>query len=249
MKDYTLIPLPISKLSIDKSMMTYRRNMGERFEMPCFAWYIKGADQTILVDTGIEADFANSMLSPEYPVRFSPIQSFEDALASQGLTPESIEFVIQTHGAYDHIGNTKKCGNATVFMQEDEWKFLTSPHPLLKEIYRPELMSGWNRLRLVKGDVPNLFPGIDLIFAPGHGPGVQAVAVNTEKGKAVISGFCCIQDNFVPHEEMKPYYPVTPSGIHTDPIQAFESMVRVAGIADILIPQHEPSLLELESIP
>ena len=239
MKEYTLIPLPISKISIDKSMMTYRRNMGERFEMPCFAWYIKGADHHIMVDTGVEADAANAMLDPAYPVRFSPIQSFDEALGTLGLTAEDIEYVIQTHGAYDHIGNTSRCTNATIFMQEAEWKFLMSPHPLLKEIYRPELMKGWKRLKLLKGDVPDLFPGIDLIFAPGHGPGVQAVGVSTKKGKAVISGFCCIQDNFVPHEEVKPYYPVTPSGIHTDPIQAFESMVRVAGIADILIPQHE----------
>ena len=249
MEEYSLIPLPISKISIDKSMVTYRRNMGERFEMPCFAWYIKGADHHILVDTGVEADFANNMLDPAYPVRYIPIQSFDDALGTLGLKAEDIEYVIQTHGAYDHIGNTSKCTNATIFMQEKEWRFLISPHPLLKEIYWPELLKGWNRLKLVNGDVPNLFPGIDLIFAPGHGPGVQAVAVNTKKGKAVISGFCCIQDNFVPHEEVKPYYPVTPSGIHTDPIQAFESMIKVAGIADILIPQHEPSLLELKSIP
>ncbi len=249
MKKYQIIPLPISKLSIDKSMMTYRRNMGERFEMPCFFWFIKGAAKNILVDTGIEAEHANSLLSPNYPVRFSNIQSFEDALASQNLQPEEIDYVIQTHGAYDHIGNTRKCVNAKIIIQQEEWRFLIAPHPLLREIYRPELLKGWNHPEFVKGDVANFFPGIDLIFAPGHGPGVQAVSVNTEKGKAVISGFCCIQENFQPDEEMKPYYPVTPSGIHTDPIQAFESMVKVAGIADILIPQHEPSLLDVKSIP
>ena len=170
-------------------------------------------------------------------------------MASQGLDADSIQFIIHTHGAYDHIGNTQKCKNAVIFLQEKEWKFTVSPHPVLKEIYHPHLLSGWNRLRLVDGDVPNLFPGIDLIFAPGHGPGVQAVAINTRKGKAVISGFCCIKENFTAHEEMKPYYPVTPSGIHVDPLQAFDSMVKVAGLADILIPQHEPTLLGVETIP
>jgi N-acyl homoserine lactone hydrolase len=42
---------------------------------------------------------------------------------------------------------------------------------------------------------------------------------------------------------------VTPSGIHVNPLQAFESMVRVAGLADILLPQHEPALLNIKSIP
>lgn len=249
MDEYTLIPLPMGKILLDMSMMTYRRNMGQEIEIPYFAWYIKGADNNILIDTGVETEMANEFHSPDSPVRFTHIQTFEDALASQGLTPDDIHFVIHTHCAYDHIGNTRKCRNATIFLQEEEWKFAMSPHPVLREIYHPQLLSGWHRLRLVKGDVPNLFPGIDLIFAPGHGPGVQAVAVNTKEGKAVISGFCCVKENFVTHEEMKPYYPVTPSGIHTNPLQAFESMVRVAGLADILIPQHEPSLLDVQSIP
>ncbi len=249
MNQYTLIPLPMGKILLDMSMMTYRRNMGQQIEIPYFAWYVKGADKNILIDTGVEAEEANAFHSPDSPVRFTRIQSFEDALTSQGLTPDDIDFIIHTHCGYDHIGNTRKCKNATIFLQEEEWKFAMSPHPVLREIYHPHLLSGWHRLQLVRGDVPNLFPGIDLIFAPGHGPGVQAVAVNTKKGKAVISGFCCIKENFVPHEEMKPYYPVTPSGIHTNPLQAFESMVRVAGLADILIPHHEPSLLDVKSIP
>ena len=249
MGKYTIIPLPMGKILLDMSMMTYRRNMGQKIEIPYFSWYIKGADKNILIDTGVEAEVANTFHSPDSPVRFTRIQTFEDGLATQGLTPDDIDYIIHTHCAYDHIGNTHKCKNATIFLQEDEWRFATAPHPLLKELYHTHLLSGWNRLRLVKGDVPDLFAGIDLIFAPGHGPGVQAVGVNTSKGKVVISGFCCIQENFVPHEEMKPYFPVTPPGIHVDPIQAFDSMVRVAGIADILIPQHEPSLLNLKSIP
>jgi len=249
MQEYTIIPLPIGKIWIDKSMMTYRRNMGEKIEIPYFAWHIKGADSNILIDTGIEAKQAMQYHSPDSPVRFTDIQTFEQALGSQGLKPEDIHYIIHTHCGYDHIGNTPKCQKATIFLQEEEWKFTMSPHPVLREIYHPHLLSGWNRLQLVKGDVPHLFPGIDLIFAPGHGPGVQAVAVNTKKGKVVISGFCCIQENFVPHEEMKPYYPVTPPGIHVNPLQAFESMVKVAGIADILLPQHEPSLLGVKSIP
>lgn len=52
MKEYTIIPMPISILSIDKSMMTYRRNMGQRFEMPCFFWYIKGAPTLKYLDSG-----------------------------------------------------------------------------------------------------------------------------------------------------------------------------------------------------
>ena len=92
-------------------------------------------------------------------------------------------------------------------------------------------------------------PGIELIPAPGYSPGSQAVIINTEKGKAVITGFCCLHDNFNPPESIKAYSPVIVPGIHTDPIAAFESAIRIKGLADILICQHDPSFAKVKSIP
>lgn len=247
--EYTIVPLCLAKVKGDMSLMTYRRNLGVTMELPVFFWYVKGSDKTILIDTGVDAEDARKRLPPGDPLVWNGVQTFEEALASQGLSPDDIDYVIQTHGAQDHIGNTAKCRKATIIMQEEEWKFTMSPHPVLADIHKPFLLSGWNRLQLVKGDVPDIFPGIDLIFAPGHSPGCQAVALNTAKGKVVISGFCCIEKNFEPHEEIKPYYPMTPPGIHVNALQAFDSMVRVAGIADILIPQHAFSIVGKKSIP
>ena len=129
MKEYTLIPLPIGKILLDKSMMTYRLNMGEKIEIPYFSWYVKGADKNIIIDTGIDAAHDMKYHSSRSPVRFTDIQLFYDALVSQGLKPEDIDYVIQTHGAYDHTGNTAKCRKANVFMQEEEWKFAMAPRP------------------------------------------------------------------------------------------------------------------------
>lgn len=243
-----IIPLPIGKIKIDKSMLTYRRNIGEKIWIPYYSWYIEGTKENVLVDTGVSAEDALKIRGKTEAVRFENITYFEDALKSVGLTPEKIDIVIQTHLAYDHCGNTWKCKNARVIVQLDELKFAQAPHPLLAEIYYPELLRNL-KIQTVQGDVKGFLPGIDLIFVPGHAPGSQAVCVSTEAGKACISGFCSIKDNFVPHEEDKPYYPVTPSGIHTDPIQAFESALKIKGIADILIPQHDPSFLKVAHIP
>ncbi|MGD0276372.1 MAG: hypothetical protein ABSB79_10010 [Syntrophales bacterium] len=46
------------------------------------------------------------------------------------------------------------------------------------------------RFKLVNGDY-TLRDGINLIFAPGHTPGHQAVSINTSKGRAVYFGDCC----------------------------------------------------------
>ncbi len=90
---------------------------------------------------------------------------------------------------------------------------------------------------------------------PGHTPGCQAVIVDTTAGKAVISGFCSIMENFFPPEDVKttvtPFatYPVIAPGIHTDLLEAYESVLRIKQIADIIIPMHDPDMAERDRIP
>ncbi len=51
------------------------------------------------------------------------------------------------------------------------------------------------------------------------------------------------------HEDVKKVTPVIGPGIHLNAVDGFESALLVKGLADIVIPQHEPSFLEIESIP
>jgi len=82
-------------------------------------------------------------------------------------------------------------------------------------------------------------PGIKVIHVPGHSPGCQAVSIETEKGLAVISGFCSIRDNFSPPEKMSKIWPVLTPGVHTDSLEAFDSAKRFKDIADIIVALHD----------
>jgi len=44
-------------------------------------------------------------------------------------------------------------------------------------------------------------------------------------------------------------YPAIAAGIHTDLFQAYDSAVRLKGMADIIIPSHDPELAFTEQIP
>ena len=63
------------------------------------------------------------------------------------------------------------------------------------------------------------------------------------------SGFCSIKENFEPPEEVRELIPVVPTGTHTDLYASFDSALKIKGLADICIPQHDPSLLDVKSIP
>lgn len=246
--NYRIIPLILSKYVGEKGYMTFLTDYGVPIVRPFIIWYIQGAEKNIIVDTAIEAkDYQN--YHPKFKdLDVDSMMSFEEALESVNLTTDRVDIVIQTHLHFDHCYNARKCVNAKVLVQEEELKFAQNPVPF-EGIYRKELFEGLN-FQIIKGDY-RLFDGIDLLFVPGHSPGGQAVCVQTDKGKAVISGLCSIKENYYP-ENINPMAgggtTILP-GIMLDAVKAFNSIVRIKEVGDIILPLHEPEILEMKSIP
>jgi len=253
MKEYTIRPLTLSKVISEKGPMTYLAYSGQPIVRPYVLWYIRAGNKHVLVDTAIEAEDYRNYHPGFNSMPFEAVQSFEVALAKVNCTSDDIDIVIQTHLHMDHIYNTHKCKNAVIYVQEKELDFALNPHPIFEIVYPRDVIEKLN-FEVVKGD-QQILPGIDVMLVPGHTPGGQAVVVDTAKGKAVISGFCSIMENFNPPEDVKtkvsPFasYPVIAPGIHTDLFQAYESVLRVKQVADIVIPLHDPKMAELEQIP
>jgi len=240
---YEIIPLIVGRIFADKGMMTYFLNYGQPIALPVVFWYIKGGDKKILVDSGATSEIMNKI----WHGGSEDIRTFEDALRFVDLMPDDIDIIIQTHLHFDHCANSSKCKNAKIVVQEEELRFAYQPHPLIAAMYSKELFQDL-KFVTVKGDA-EILPGIKVVHVPGHAPGSQAVSVDTAKGKAVISGFCCTSDVFDVPKEMKVNWPVITPGIHCDALKAFDSAMKVKGIADILIPQHEIKMAGLKSIP
>jgi len=253
MNTYTIKPLMLSKRNSEKEPMTYLSYAGQPIVRPYVMWYIRAGSKNVLVDTAIEAEDYRNYHPGFNNMPFEPVQTFEEALAKVDCAPDDIDIIIQTHLHMDHIYNSSKCRNAMIYVQEEELQFALHPHPIFEIVYPIEIIKKLN-FKVIKGD-QTILPGIAVMLVPGHTPGGQAVVVETRKGKAVISGFCCIMENFDPPEDVKtkisPFasYPVIAPGIHTDLFQAYQSVLRVKQIADIIIPMHDPDMALREQIP
>jgi glyoxylase-like metal-dependent hydrolase (beta-lactamase superfamily II) len=237
MRQYVIHPLVVGANETDQGIMTYLKGYGKRIFLPIYVFYLEGGPEKILVDTGLEQFMVPPGLEEEYGLK---VLEFEEALAAYGLKPGDIDIIIHTHLHNDHCENDYKCTNAKVYVQKAEYDFFQNPHPL-DHRYFPDLLDDVEVV-LVEGD-REIVDGVQVLLTPGHTVGGQSVVVNTKKGKAVITGFCCNEQNFPASG------PVVPSGVHINAIDAYESAAKVQEVADILLPLHDLSLGRCRNIP
>ena len=237
MQEYTIHPLAVGINETDQGVMTYLRDYGKRIYLPVYVFYLSGGGKNILVDTGLE-----QFVVPEGAEEHCgfKILEFEDALATLNLNPENIDIIIHTHLHNDHCENDHLCTKAEVYVQKKEYEFMLDPHPVDHRYY-PDVLDD-NEIIEIDGDA-KILDGIDVILTPGHTVGGQSVAVNTAKGRAIITGFCCNDKNFPASG------PAIAPGVHIDLTQAYDSIQKIKKMADILIPLHDLSVGRMKSIP
>ena len=248
MTQYKIHPIVMGTKIFDKTMMTYQHGYGETYTIPIYCWYLEGGDRNVLVDTGemkpIQSEDREKNIGGK-------IYTFEQGLSRWGLTPEDIDVVIHTHLHNDHCENDYKCVNATFYVHEKELERIHKPHPLdfrYLEDYILDVEEN-GQIHKVTADT-EILPGIQVLHTPAHTEGGLTVLVDTAAGKAAITGFCVIHENFYPPKQVTAMeMEVIPPGTHVNPYEAYDILVRVKAMAQILLPLHEPKFAAVETIP
>ena len=205
-----------------------------------YIWVVKGKNETFVVDSGVAPPLAEEMGLHGY---VNPVH----VLARIGINASNIKKVVITHIHFDHANGIELFPHATFYIQEKEFNFWTK-HPLSKKppflmLSAPDRnvhlakLEGTERLVLLRGD-QGLLPGIELLLAPGHTPGLQAVAVNTIKGTAIVGSDCA--------HIFRNYEEEIPSCFITDMIawmKTYDKLKRKVSSVDLLFPGHDMKML------
>lgn len=225
--EYEITPLLVGVRNVDQGIMTYQRGYGRRIWLAMWAFLVRGNGRNILVDTGLE-DFVTP---PEFATETGlEAMYMTDALDRQGLTPEDIDIVVNTHLHDDHCGNNQLFTRAEFYIQKKELDFCANPHPLDYR-YESDFIGNLNVIP-VDGDY-ELAPDFELFLTPGHTPGSQTVRIRTKQGWVVIPGFCSNKENFPATG------PAACPGVHCDAYQAFDTAQRVKNMEGLILPLHE----------
>jgi glyoxylase-like metal-dependent hydrolase (beta-lactamase superfamily II) len=228
-------PMP-SKLAF----MLWMEGWDKDVDRNCYLWAIKGENEIIIVDAGSNFSLASQRGLKNYS---NPVE----VLARIGANSTNVKKVILTHCHWDHLSGIELLlqafPEAVFYVQKKEfdfwvWNPIAKRAPFLKvsdevSIKTLAQLEGTPRLQQLSGDT-KIMPGIETLLAPGHTIGLQAVAVNTSKGTAIVASDCGhIHENFVRD---------TPSCLITDMIawmQSFDKLRAKASSIDLIFPGHD----------
>jgi glyoxylase-like metal-dependent hydrolase (beta-lactamase superfamily II) len=206
-----------------------------------YLWCIKGAGETIIIDAGVSPDLARERKLAGY---ISPVE----VLSRIDVDANEVRRVIITHLHWDHANGASLFPKATFYVQEGEYDFwLRDPvamRPpfahLSDETSKAYLacLEGTHRLTLLRGD-QEILPGIGCLLAPGHSVGLQAVAVNTAKGTAVLGSDCA--------HLFRNYHEDWPTALIVDLVEwmrTYDNLRSRVSSTDLLFPGHDPLMSE-----
>lgn len=244
MQDYSIRPMGLMGWDMPKLFMTDQFGWNETVPAVAYSWYIEGPGKNILVDTGARAEL----------LRFPTFRNYmtpEEKLKEFGLKPSDIDIVIMTHLNYEHFGYATKYSNATFYVQKKEWEFANKVHPgyALWFSYDKRQWEGLDiKWEFIEGD-QEIIKGVKTMFTPGHTPGCQSVLVETRKGVAGITGFCCINQNFEPPVPLRTKDNIINIGFYHDGFLSYENMLKFRDACDIIVTNHDSEHSKKQRIP
>lgn len=191
-----------------------------------YIWLIEGGPKPMIVDTGPKDIDAFNKATEEYipiGVTQAPDETTLGALAKAGVSPADVGYVFITHMHGDHFTNYDLFPNATIVTNENA--FPDGPASAPADMR--------DRLLLVGDD--EVAPGVSTFFLGCHSADSQGIAINTEKGRVVLSGDVAYM--FENLEQDRP--------IRAEDIEACRQALQVLrSRGDIVLPGHDPLILE-----
>ncbi len=206
---------------------------------PVPLFYVPLKNGILLVDSSFSMEDAKILGTQDAVKRSMPEEEPLSALAAAGIKPDDVTHVILTHAHFDHVGNIDKFPRAKIFIHRRElaWVMALPPWSVGYGPFAVEkLQRVWRQLVPLDGDVVEVLPGIQTVYAGGHSAGSLAVCVKT--GKADV---CLCGDNCFLYENIEKNIPI---GLTNDLYESMAFMEKLPTLGDILIPGHDPLFYE-----
>jgi len=184
-------------LTYDQSIMTFMQGAGERIEVPTPFFLIDHPDGKVLYETGLHPNIAvdpvahwGERRAGDLRPRMRPEQAADRQLATLGVKPSDIRYVVMSCLMYDHCGGMTLFPDATFIVQFQELQDAWWPDRRYMRSYNDvEIMPTRNlTFRELHGEDLDLFGdgSVEILFVPSHTRGEQALVVRLPNTGTVV---------------------------------------------------------------
>ncbi len=208
--------------------------------MDYFVWALTNGTHTLIVDLGF-TEAVGTRRGRQF------LRCPSKGLAAIGIDCRQVEHVILSHFHYDHVGNYALFPQATFYLQDAEMAFYTGRHAAMPafrhsievdDVCALVRLNYERRLAFVDG-AQEIVPGVSVHRVGGHTAGMQIVTVEHARGLAVVASDAShYYRNF---EQRIPF-----NTLHDLPgvYGAFDRIRELASAEELVIPGHDPLVLE-----
>lgn len=171
--------------TLDKSFLVFGKYQGIKYKAALKPLLVRTEKENIIVDTGV------GTLPSSYQKFHDVIRNREEeliySLKKNGLRPEDITMVVNTHLHFDHCGNNRLFKNSKFLVQTDEIRYAYFPDRFMRVSYLRPFFDIEGDYLPVHGRY-EIEHGVEVLPTPGHTIGHQSLVVNWKGRNIVYAG-------------------------------------------------------------
>ena len=215
--------LDLGSLVIDRSDVLWHIDVGTAVRFPVYGVYIDHPEGKFIFDTGYDLEHVKKVLPFELPEQ-TPAQTLPEQLKLCGTTPEEINFVINSHLHFDHVGGNRFLKNATTLVSKWELRSCKVPEPFERLGYSDLSFDiPGMKYEFIEGDV-DLAKGLSLFQTVGHTIGHYSMLAEPEGRRPMIFA----GDAAYTYETLDR---MIIGGFHLDPVASVSALRRIKATA------------------
>jgi N-acyl homoserine lactone hydrolase len=168
-----------------------------RIRLPIPSFLIEHPKGRAVFDSGLHRDLQKSSerlggLAKVFEVQFRAGEDLGAQLKSHQVDPERVDYLINSHLHFDHVGGNAAVPNAKLLVQRREWEAGADPDLIRKNGYNRADFDLGHKLQLLDGE-HDVFGDGGVICIPsyGHTAGHQSLRVKLQGGEVVLTADSC----------------------------------------------------------